>query len=377
MSEERDPRRVVADIQRMLAVAGEVEKVQVRRLADEYAAWMRHALDRLTRCGEYLSQGRGTEALYLAELDPPILTWLGALFFPERDQWAQVVERLGAAMPRPGQDVQGIVRGLNDAYDREQALAEEKRAFRRMVLQNQPPATRLVQARRLMGLDPTSQALQENVRDLERDEQRHLLERARRSASATELAEIHGVLANTPWVETPGEALRREVDGLYGRVRFAHLQNEQARLSRKLTEARAGKDLAEVLRLRPQWDRLASEMGLAPGDPRAHSALRVLAWADRELADTEEELGHVNALDELQAAMARQADEAELWDLYYRLEAFGRRVPREVEQRFQMQVDKIDERRRRREMVIVAAVLGIGATVLVLFLVWLLKRAAG
>jgi hypothetical protein len=118
-------------------------------------------------------------------------------------------------------------------------------------------------------------------------------------------------------------------------------------------------------------------MGLAPGDPRAHSALRVLAWADRELADTEEELGHVNALDELQAAMARQADEAELWDLYYRLEAFGRRVPREVEQRFQMQVDKIDERRRRREMVIVAAVLGIGATVLVMFLVWLLKRAAG
>lgn len=377
MSEERDPRRVVADIQRMLAVAGEVEKVQVRRLADEYAAWMRHALDRLTRCGEYLSLGRGTEAVYLAELDPPILTWLGALFFPEREQWAQVVERLGAPMPRPGQDVQGIVRGLNDAYDREQSLAEEKRAFRRMVLQNQLPATRLVQARRLMGLDPTSQALQENVRDLERDEQRHLLERARRSASATELAEIHGVLANTPWVESPGEALRREVDGLYGRVRFAHLQNEQSRLSRKLTEARATKDLAEVLRLRPQWDRLASEMGLAPGDPRAHSALRVLAWADRELADTEEELGYVNALDELQAAMARQADEAELWDLYYRLEAFGRRVPREVEQRFQMQVDKIDERRRRREMVIVAAVLGIGATVLVMFLVWLLKRAAG
>ena len=43
MSEDRDPRRVVADIQRMLAAAGEVEKVQVRRLADEYAAWMGHA----------------------------------------------------------------------------------------------------------------------------------------------------------------------------------------------------------------------------------------------------------------------------------------------------------------------------------------------
>ena len=42
MSEDRDPRRVVADIQRMLAAAGEVEKVQVRRLADEYAAWMGH-----------------------------------------------------------------------------------------------------------------------------------------------------------------------------------------------------------------------------------------------------------------------------------------------------------------------------------------------
>jgi hypothetical protein len=108
MSEERDPRRVVADIQRMLAIAGEVEKVQVRRLADEYAAWMRHASDRLTRCGEYLAQGRGSEAVYLAELDPPLLTWLGVLFFPEREQWAQVVERLGAPMPRPGQDVQTL-----------------------------------------------------------------------------------------------------------------------------------------------------------------------------------------------------------------------------------------------------------------------------
>ena len=376
MSEDRDPRRVVADIQRMLAAAGEVEKVQVRRLADEYAAWMGHASERLTRCGEYLAQGRGTEAIYLAELDPPLLTWLGAMFFPERDQWAQVTERLGTTLPRPNQDVQGIVRGINDAYDREQALAEEKRAFRRMTLQNLPQSIRLVQARRLMGLDPASLALQENVRDLERDEQRHLLERARRSASASELAEIHSTLANTPWVETPGEALRREVDGLYGRVRFSHLQNEQSRLSRKLAEAHKRKDLPEVLRLRPEWDRLSSEMGLAPGDPRAHSALRVLAWADRELADTEEDLGHVNALDELQSAIARQAEESELWELYYRLEAFGRKVPRDVEQRFQMQVDKLDERRRRREMVVVSVVLGIGATVLVVFLVWLVGRRA-
>ena len=190
------------------------------------------------------------------------------------------------------------------------------------------------------------------------------------------MAEIHSTLANTPWVETPGEALRREVDGLYGRVRFSHLQNEQSRLSRKLAEAHKRKDLPEVLRLRPEWDRLSSEMGLAPGDPRAHSALRVLAWADRELADTEEDLGHVNALDELQSAIARQAEESELWELYYRLEAFGRKVPREVEQRFQMQVDKLDERRRRREMVVVSVVLGIGATVLVVFLVWLVGRRA-
>lgn len=377
MAEERDPRRVVSDIQRLLSAAGDVEKVQVRRLADEYAAWVRHASDRLTRCGDYLSQGRGTEAVYLAELDPPLLTWLGVLFFPEREQWAQVVDRLGTAMPKPPHEVETIVRGINDAYDRERMVSEEKRAFRRMVLQNQPASARLVQARRLMGLDPTSIALQENVRDLERDEQRHLLERARRSSSATELAEIHGILANTPWVEQPGDALRREVDGLYARVRGAHLQNEQTRISRKLVEARNKKDLAEVQRLRPEWDRISGEMGLAPGDPRAHNALRVLAWADRELADTEEELGFVNALDELQAAMARQANETELWDLYYRLEAFGRRLPRELEQRFQIQVDKIDQRRRRREFVVVATVLGLGATTLVVFLVWLLKRAAG
>ena len=84
----------------------------------------------------------------------------------------------------------------------------------------------------------------------------------------------------------------------------------------------------------------------------------------------------MNALDELQSAIARQAEESELWELYYRLEAFGRKVPREVEQRFQMQVDKLDERRRRREMVVVSVVLGIGATVLVVFLVWLVGRRA-
>ena len=69
MSEDRDPRRVVADIQRMLAAAGEVEKVQVRRLADEYAAWMGHASERLTRCGEYLAQGRGTDSM-MAQVVP-------------------------------------------------------------------------------------------------------------------------------------------------------------------------------------------------------------------------------------------------------------------------------------------------------------------
>jgi hypothetical protein len=36
----------------------------------------------------------------------------------------------------------------------------------------------------------------------------------------------------------------------------------------------------------------------------------------------------------------------------------------------------LDERRRRREMVVVSVVLGIGATVLVVFLVWLVGRRA-
>ena len=374
MASERDPRLVVAAIQRLLAAGGDVEKVKVRQLADEYAGWMGHAMDRLGRCGVYLSLGRTTEAVYQSDLDPPLLTWLGCLFFAEREQWAAVVDNMGAAMPRPGQDVDGVVGGINDAYITEQRLREEKKAFRRMVLQNAPYGTRLVQARRLLGLAPASTALKENVRDLEREEQRELLERARRSKLASELAEVHNQMVRTPWVEPVGEAMRREVDALYGRVRGAHLQNEQTRLNRKLVEARKRHDIDELMNLRPDWDRLSAEMGLAPGDPRAHSAARIFAWVDQQIAGTEAELGYINALDDLQSAMARGAPETELWELYYKLEAFGKRVPVEVEQRFQGHVDRLDNRRKQRELMVVVGVVSVGATVLVAFLVWLLNR---
>ena len=49
-------------------------------------------------------------------------------------------------------------------------------------------------------------------------------------------------------------------------------------------------------------------------------------------------------------------------------------MPVEVEQRFQGHVDRLDNRRKQRELMVVVGVVSVGATVLVAFLVWLLNR---
>src|SRR4051812_21309796 len=109
-----NPTRVVEEIRTFLQSSDQLLTDRVRELADEYAAACREVNGRLWRCAELLGKGLRSEALHLAESEPPLLEQAAVLDFPGRADWDNLAVMYGLPGAQPLQ-VQ-IAEELNRAY---------------------------------------------------------------------------------------------------------------------------------------------------------------------------------------------------------------------------------------------------------------------
>src|SRR5689334_5480170 len=93
--------RIVDDVRARLAAHDQTLNDRLRLLADEYHAACSEAEARLRRCEEFVRTGHRGEALYLAELDPPLLEVLSVLSFPERKAWGELTGMYDLPEPPP------------------------------------------------------------------------------------------------------------------------------------------------------------------------------------------------------------------------------------------------------------------------------------
>src|SRR5438876_558967 len=63
------------------------DRIEMERLASEFASFCRLANRRLDQCGTMLSKGGDSEALQLAEEDPSLLDLVATLSFDRSEEW--------------------------------------------------------------------------------------------------------------------------------------------------------------------------------------------------------------------------------------------------------------------------------------------------
>lgn len=317
---------------------------------------------RLRRCEEFLSKGLRSEAIQLAEAEPPLLDALAILDFPEWAQWDQLAGVYGLAAPQ--RLLTQTAEALNRAYAEDQPLKRLLREHRQLALARAPIRERLILLRKLSRADAGNPVWMDDLRTFE-------------AVRVGELnQEIDAVLGrNDPagiaaaWTElTEGEWASGPPMPQINRLRgmFAH------QVAAELRDAVAGGHAERALRLRDKWQRLQPGEALAAEDPLWNQVKRDLKWLGRYEDRQQREMAFHAALGHLELALAEHAPPDELREHWAAVQDFDMPVPAAIEGLYHDSIAEVVRRRSSRELMIVAATFAVGALALVAFLVWAL-----
>jgi hypothetical protein len=347
----------------------------MRQLAADYEAACREANARLRRCEDFLQKGLRSEAVQLAEAEPPLLDVVAALDFPERDQWEVVAATYG--LPRPPRLQLETAAALNRAYAEEQPLEELLRQHRRLALMRAPLCDRLAALRLVASADRGNPVWSTDLADLEKARLRQIDEGAEQAAGRRDAAAVVALqheLLQTPWTEPPSRALVLRVTASAEAMWRQYALERLDELSGHLQEAFGRRDEGRARAIREEWKGLAEQAGITPGDPiytAVAAAFRWLARRDRQLA-TQQAFQAASA--ELEQALDQNVNVEELERLYYALRRFKLAPPATLVERYKERVDTLDRSTNRREWVIISITFVVGLIALLSFLTFMLVR---
>ncbi len=384
MAGTRDPNQVVQQIQGFLRSNNQELTQEIRELARDYADWGRHAADRLRRCEEFLQKGLRSEAVHHARLDPPLLDLAGVLLFPQHPQWDEVATLYGLpSTPLAAVPPESLAE-LNHAFAEEEVLANDMRQYRRMVLEQAPLSNRAEKLRAMLMLEPDHRGLKENLHDVEVQLVADILEQIRkadRAGKPDDVGKRHQELITTPWTSPPSAAVVDEIQRIFNRHHAKVLDGMIKALGEQIVEAHGRHDAAALTRLLVEWDRVAGQAGVTPGEKRARAVESARMWVTRVQSEQETRLQHEMALAELASAVATGTDPNRLYTLYDRVYAFKGMLPRgvvlippDLENRYEDAANRLRKTADFKRIIVLVATLSIGVAALVGFLIFVMTR---
>ena len=351
-----DYQKAVDDIRSFLE-SGDLTGIdRVREAAVTYASGCHEANQRLRRCADFLQQQLYTEAIHLAQAEPPVLDLLAILDFPERERWEEIAILYEVSSP-PKLRLD-IAQTLNEAYAIVQPLEQLLRRHRLLALARASLPSRLSVMQEIARLDPANQLWSDDVRLFEKKRFEDLtklingtLERGDPEAAVPLLREFRG----SQWLSEPTRPLLQAVERCTDQQNLAALK----RLETGLHEAHNALDFALARKLRDQWARQLKASKLDTANPLFDRAGPALEWVAQQERREANERRFQTGLQKLMSALDANAPSEELQQLYGGLLPLGIPIPTEIEGRYQ---DCLAAHRRaaanRRRLVIAASACG-------------------
>lgn len=365
-----DSQRLVDGIREFLRASDQTLTPQVKELAAAYAEACQEINRRLNRCAEFLQKGLRSEAIHLAQVEPPLLDTLGTLDFPERVQWADIMFSYSLPVPPPFNADQAAV--LNEAYSAEEPLKDLLRRHRRLALAHAPLKSRLVLLRHIAAADGTNPVWQDDVRDFEKarfQQMQASLQEALRTRDASAIVALHEELSTTQWQIAPPQTLMSQIAGLAKKYAGQKSLQSIRDIERQITEAINAFDVPRARSLRDQLKELLKQHGPV-GDPALEERLAsVFDWVTEQERREAQDTSYRIALQNLIAAL----DSNEPLDIVEKLAAALRKcnqgMPEDVERRYQETAGRLQQAAARRRMILFGAWgTGAAAALIVAFL---------
>lgn len=357
--------RTADEVRSICQSADQVLTDAVRDAAAAYRDACEEVNARLRRCEDFLQKGLRSEAIQLAESEPPLLDSLAALDFPERQQWDQLSALYGLP-PAPKLRVE-TAEALNRAYSEEQPLRHLLRNHRRANLARTPVRDRLAVLRELHKYDGNNPVWAEDIRAFEAARHRELMDESEAAIVSDNFAAVNQCwdeVQGAPWFTQPPHTL------------VVRLRSEFLRqLAGELHDAVRGEHFERGQKLREKWDRLSPRSTLSPDDPIWNRATPALHWVAREQDRREKQLAFENAVTDLESGLRARLPVDQLRELWSVASGFGRALPPGLSVRYLQYVEQHQKERDYREKMILAGVFSVGAVALLVLLFFMFFRS--
>ena len=367
---------LIERMQVTLASSSNPAKEQLREMHGELTDQIRRTNKRLRECDSLMAKGLRTEAIQLAEQEPPLLDVVAILDFPELAEWNDFVAELGLAVA-PELQIE-IAADLNRAYSDDGPLKAHLKKFRISSLSRAPLKTRIALLRKIAEVDSGNSIWESDLRSYEEVRHRQIMEQfqiASRNQNFAELREIAKEL-HGKWLTPPQKKFIQRVDQEVRAMQQTAARKRMAQLAEELQDAHADNDLNWAAELQIEWEKVTKNCGESDSVRKCLNQARpVLNWLADQKKRSEDESRFGVAVERLQRSIEGGHD---LPELNRRFAAAAQFVdfdlPEDVLDAYESAVSDHQRRKQIRLIIIASSVAAVIVITAIVFVVLKLMK---
>ncbi len=366
----------------MISPAGTVQQIRallidevVRKtpdtqsISEAYATFCREANNRLSRCVDCLKKNMLSEALHVAEADPPLLDICAELDFVGIERWRELCRENGLAIPAAIDS--NALNLLNDAYGSGLALEPMLKEYRRAVReQNTKRSVRLL--RRIAEKDANNKQWLSDLRAFELKRAGEIADEAIAAERAEDSDRLGALLVELgdAWSVPPPPGIMVDVEGRLRKLNAARATVRERDTVSKLSKAYAALDMDVAGEAIAEYETLTKDRDFTPVEALRTQYEEAAEWWRQERDKRQRIEQFETAVAGLQDAVER-TDVVKISETLNILARFDQRLPEMLERRAQGLLDahalRVTRIKKRRVIIatclVVMVMAGMGAYV--------------
>lgn len=343
--------KLTQEILSVLQSTDQTRTPKLERRAAEYAELVTKVNDRLERCGELLRNGLRTEAIHLAESEPPVLELVSDLDLGgDEELWAELCADYD--LPVPESLLIGRAEELEEAYAQQAPLEDLLSRWRRVNLSRAPMEVRVPILRQLVEADPETYFWQEDLDDFEQVAIKEAHQEAAQAVKQGNVSRVRDLLAylrDDSWSVPVPSALIQKLTKAGSSLQSNKARQTLTELAPQLDQALSENDLERAMQLADQWTATAKKARLANDDPLFEQVQPALGWVSDERARKKESRRLSSLVYELEELLNDQSnDTVALERLIEATNIDAAEVPDSLQRRARNRLAELRMRERRR-----------------------------
>ena len=357
-------RKLIADIQAVMADA-KPDKASGRTLAETYARLCDDAGKRLERCRGLLEKGMRSEALQIAESEPPLLDLSAQLDFIGVEKWRELCLKNDWPVPKPFDAV--AIRLLNEAYSLAQTSEPLVKEYRKAVRERN--TVKCIEVlKQLKQMEPSNTNWLEDLKNFEHKRMEEIGTEFTQASRQNDLPAIRQLMEqlNGEWTIPPDRSLRDNVLRRRNELEEISALAQGQQIVSELSAAYSKLDLARTGEAVQQYELLRQAGFFNPSSDMQSQFDEARSWFQEESARREREAQFQDLLDQFRVALDREAGGRAIEKIWNDLLRFEREIPEILQQRAQTVLDNYRLQVQRKRRSVIAFTVGLVALIVVI-----------